>query len=133
MEDQYANEARIAHVLSGYKFVINRGSRDGVKVGQKYLVFSLGDSILDPESGNDLGVLEIVRGRAQVTHVQEQMSTLESTDVENLPGTIKRVKRNSTSGIWAFTGVPSEEVIEEGSSTSKVSINAEVGDLARPI
>lgn len=133
MEAQYANAARVAHLLDQYTFVINRGSKHGVKVGQNFLIFRLGENISDPESGEDLGILELVRGRARVTHVQEQMSTLESTDVENIPGTVKKIRRNAMTGIMALTGGAREEVIEEGSQTKKLSIGTRVKDMARPI
>ena len=133
MEEKYENSARVVHVLDMYTFVLNRGSKNGVRVGQNFLVFRLGDRISDPKSGEDLGVLERVRGRARVTHVQDQMSTLETTDVEKIPGTIKKIKRNSMTGLMAVTGGAREEVIEEGSTTEKIDIGVEIGDMARPI
>ena len=88
---------------------------------------------MDPKSGEDLGVLELVRGRARVTHVQDQMSTLETTDVETIPAKVKKIRRNSMSGRMPFTGAAREEVIEEGSETKKVNTGVQIGDMARPI
>ena len=133
MEAQYENAARVAHVLDMYTFIINRRSKDGVQIGQNFLIFRLGDRIMDPKSGEDLGVLELVRGRARVTHVQDQMSTLETTDVETIPGKVKKFRRNSMTGLMAFTGAAREEVIEEGSETKKVNTGVQIGDMARPI
>jgi hypothetical protein len=53
--------------------VINHGSRQGVKVGDQFVVFGIGPHIADPDTGEDLGILERVRGRGEVVHVQEHL------------------------------------------------------------
>ena len=57
---------------------MNVGSADGVYLGQRVLVFGTGDEIQDPDSGASLGVLELVKGRGAVIHVQENLSTVEA-------------------------------------------------------
>ena len=126
----YEELARVAGVIDNYTFVINRGTSSGVGVGDNYLVFGLGDAIMDPDSGEDLGVLEIVKGRARVLHVQERVSTLESALTRTIPGKIRRVTRTG-GGILSF-GSPTEEEIEEGKEVRKLAIEVAIGDLARP-
>ncbi len=133
MDDQYKDVAKVAMIIDQYRCVINRGSRDGVTVGDNYLIFYLGTNITDPDSGDDLGYLERVRGRARVIHVQERMSTLESSETETTPGKLRKIRRHSLTGLAAFAGGPREEVIEEGGQVLKSSINASVGDFARPV
>lgn len=133
MDDQYANVAKVAKVINSYQCVINRGAENGVKPGDNYLIFYLGDSITDPDSGDDLGCLERVRGRVRVVHVQQRIATLESSQTETTPGKVRKVRRHSLTGLAAFAGGPREEVIEEGGQVQKVTINATVGDYARPI
>ena len=47
--------ARVATVVDPYQVVINKGASDGIRVGQHYLFYALGDEIRDPETGDDLG------------------------------------------------------------------------------
>ena len=127
MEDQYTGTPRVVELIDDLKFVINRGSRDGIKVGANFLVFGLGEQIVDPDSGEELGILELVRGRARAVHVQDRISTLRSSETKTTPGKVRKVLRQSR---VAF-GFPTEEEIEEGRETTMVSLNAQVGDFAR--
>ena len=133
MEDRYRDLAKVAERISGYAFVINRGSDHGVNVDDSFLVFGLGDDISDPDTGESLGALEIVRGRAKVTHVQERMSTLESSEEETIPGKLRKIRREQGQGIFAIASGPRIEEIEEGKTVQRRAINVEIGDLVRPI
>src|SRR5262245_55255371 len=130
MDDKYKSMAKVVSKIDDYKFVINRGVEHGVKLGANYLVFGLGDHLRDPDTGEDLGVLEIVRGRAKVTHVQEKLATLESTEVVITPGTTRKVKRSSRS-MFAMLDVPTEEEIEEGAQRHIAEIEVHPGDIAK--
>ena len=63
-----------------FRLVINQGEEQGVKRGDVYLVYSVGDEIRDPETGAILGKLEILRGRGEVVHIMEKMSILRSME-----------------------------------------------------
>jgi len=77
--------ARVAHILDGYRVVINRGARDGVILNEEFIVFGHGVNIRDPATGEDLGPLEVVRGRGKVTHLQNAVATLTTSLVRNEP------------------------------------------------
>jgi|ERR1051326_2548507 hypothetical protein len=67
--------AIVAKVLSSDRVVINRGTRDGVAVGQRFVLYSLDpDVIVDPSTGVELGRLEIPKGDGGVSSVQEEMA-----------------------------------------------------------
>lgn len=84
---------KVVKILDDYKLAINAGSEQNVSVGQKFLIFSLSDEeIIDPDTNQSLGFLEIVKGTGIVTHVQEKTCTLES-DVYH--SSSKKVKRTS--------------------------------------
>ncbi|MGP8025080.1 MAG: hypothetical protein ACLQG5_12980 [Methanobacterium sp.] len=71
--------ATVVKVLNSYEVAINRGSEDGVREGQMFAIFGFSDEkIIDPESGEDLGLLEIFKGDGEVINVQERMSTIRS-------------------------------------------------------
>ena len=71
--------ATVVAVNDSYTVAINRGSAHGIKIGQRFLVYGLSDDeIVDPETGDSLGRLEIVRGTGVVTHLQERLATIET-------------------------------------------------------
>ena len=53
MGNQYNNTAKIVKIIDTFKFVINRGSNDGVNLGENYLIFVLGEKIFDPDTGEE--------------------------------------------------------------------------------
>lgn len=132
MSNQDKLSATVAHVTDEFKVAINRGSEHGVKVGDTYLIYSIGPDIIDPETEESLGSLEVVRGRATVRHVQPKISTLESIEFDETPGRRKIIKRDGGSGIMALSlGLGQREEIEEGPERNQRPLDAEKGDLAK--
>jgi hypothetical protein len=108
----------VAHVINPSQVVINRGWIHDVKVGQRMLIYRTGDQeIKDPESGESLGYLELVKGTGQVIHVQEKFCTVES-DQRNSPRRIR-----SPGGLGA-------EIVE---GEALPFDDPEVGDWVKPI
>jgi hypothetical protein len=62
-----------------WSVVLNVGSQDGVELKQKFVIFSLGPELFDPATKESLGHFEVVRGRGEVTHLQERMCTVRSS------------------------------------------------------
>ena len=121
-----SDEARVVVVLNAYRCVINWGSDDEVSLGDRFIIYGLGDSLKDPVTGEDLGTLEVVRGKAKATHVQPRLTTLETYEREALPG--KRVIRRGP--LLSSFG---EQVEEVGQTEQSTLVGVAVGDFARPI
>ncbi|RLO41835.1 hypothetical protein, partial [Serratia marcescens] len=86
--------AKIVSVNEDEKtFVINKGSEDYIRKDDIYLIFELGDEIIDPDTDESLGRLEIVKGTARVSHIQEKMSTIISNEYIMTPER-KEIKQN---------------------------------------
>lgn len=64
----------IVKALEDDRWILNAGLDAGVEAGQRFVVFELGEDIVDPESGESLGALELVKGYLRVDHVQQRMS-----------------------------------------------------------
>ncbi|MCB1348787.1 MAG: hypothetical protein KDK11_09155 [Maritimibacter sp.] len=126
----YSNLARVVKVIDDFTVVINRGAKNGVQKGQVFLIFSLGEEVIDPETEESLGALETVRGDASVTHVQEAMSTLTSVSKERNASTRRTIRRPSI-GILGL-GTEQEEIFEEPSTKIK-PLESEIGDYAKPV
>lgn len=76
----------VARILSDDELILNVGREHGVKEGMEFVIFSESDPVFDPQTGEDLGPLEIVKGRVKVFHVQERISrTRTETYVVELP------------------------------------------------
>ena len=128
-------ELKVAQILSPTAIVLGGGSREGVEIGMEFVIYELGDPVLDPETRELLGRLEIIKGRVQVTHVQERLSTAK---------TVKHtVKKRRTVPLFPIPTMFREEVQEidviEKLSVEKMDAGYErrlivrVGDRARSV
>jgi curli biogenesis system outer membrane secretion channel CsgG len=66
-------EARVVK-LDGDRIYINVGAESGVKVGDRFAVFSIGEALIDPVTGANLGAEEKETGTAAVTDVQPKFA-----------------------------------------------------------
>jgi curli biogenesis system outer membrane secretion channel CsgG len=82
-------DARIAQV-DGKTAVINMGSSAGVKVGDKFKIFSVGADIIDPVTGARLGAMEKEIGSGVVTDVQERFAVIAVTGTATVGAKIKK-------------------------------------------
>jgi hypothetical protein len=121
--------ATVVAVTNEFKVAINRGSDDGVREGQRFLVYALSEKeLIDPETNESLGRLEIVRGPGIVTHVQPRLATVECTFKSN---PTKKIIKKGGGSAWTFGVEQSVETFEEAEPLP--FDNAKVGDRARPI
>lgn len=111
MAERYV--AKVVKVLDDYSFVVNRGSDNGLKVGDQFVVAGLGEPIMDPDTNEDLGRLEVVKGRAEVAHVQEKLATLKSCRYSRTSEK-KEIKKVTSSGKGGFASIfgPQDTVTE---------------------
>ena len=93
MSDRYF--AKVASVRDNYTVVINKGSDNGVKEGDRFLLVGVGEVITDPDTGEALEHLELVRGKATAIHVQNKVATLESCEYQKSSDT-REIKKVTT-------------------------------------
>jgi curli biogenesis system outer membrane secretion channel CsgG len=82
-------EGRIAKV-DGNRAWLNIGSSAGVKVGDKFTLFSVGDAIVDPDTGMSLGADEKQTGAGAVTEVQERFAIITFTGAAKVKDTARK-------------------------------------------
>lgn len=131
------NIFKVAQVINNYELVINAGSNKGITEGSRFLVYSLGKEVVDPDTNESLGKLEIIKGIGKVIHVQEKMSTIKSTELQK-PATRRITKETPTfDPMFAnrFWGIPQSEKIitEEETPTLKPFNDPQVGDFVKYI
>ncbi|KAA5924029.1 MULTISPECIES: hypothetical protein [unclassified Pantoea] len=125
--------AKVALIKDDYELVINKGSKDGVKVGDIFTIFRVGNEIIDPESNESLGYLEDVLAKVSATHVQEKMTTVISAEFDSEPGRteIKKIsKSNSMTLLGAISGLGPQEVTTTipGDKIRKRIVHVHIGD-----
>lgn len=121
-------QGKVIRVLSPTELVINLGSSQSVTEHSRFVVFTLGGEIDDPDSGEPLGQLEIVKGRAEAKHVQEKMSTIQSIEKKKLK--FDRALAPPLGSAWSFGPQQAERLTEEVEVAAAFQ-DVEVGDLVR--
>lgn len=109
-----------------FSVVINKGDRDGVKKGMRFLIYKLGEELFDPDTCESLGMLEVICGEGRVTHVQEKMSTIMSAEIEVKHR--KRIQRPVNSFLFSQS-----QEIDEPDEIKKPFNDASVSCYARSL
>lgn len=76
------NDGKVVKVLNEMELVIDLGFEKGLEIDDEILIYTLGEEIIDPDSGESLGQLERVIGYGKVTHAQDKFCTVRSSDYE---------------------------------------------------
>lgn len=66
---------RVVKVMGGSTAILNRGE-GSLQKGEKYEVFMMGEDLMDPQSGESLGPLEVEAGKGTIVDVKPKFSTL---------------------------------------------------------
>jgi len=118
---------KVAKVIDEYTLVLTVGSQDGIRPGQRFLIYSIGAEVTDPDSGESLGALEVIRGTAKATHVQEKICTVTS-DMKAIDGP---TVRTTTKEPFSYRAT---QVTEEIPPSRQAPFTApSIGDFAKPI
>jgi curli biogenesis system outer membrane secretion channel CsgG len=83
-------EARVVKI-DGQKVWINAGAQAGLKVGDTFGVFNVGDALIDPVTGASLGADEKQTGSAAVTEVQEKYAIVTVTGTATAKDVLRKV------------------------------------------
>lgn len=76
--DIYHKEFYVAEVIDRTTVVVNGGKNFGIRIGMHCIIYGEGQEIIDPKTNESLGVLELLRGKAIVTQVQEKLCVVKS-------------------------------------------------------
>ena len=77
---------KIAKIISTKQIVVNAGSNDGLEVGDNLeIIDKFGDEpIVDPDTGESLGTLDLIKGNVIVSKVYPHMAIADSPKVSPL-------------------------------------------------
>ena len=126
MPENTAFPAIVVRVVNDRTVVINRGKQDGIRNGQRFIVYHVhSEPEIDPETKENLGYLETVRGTGTATHVQERITTVDSD--RRGPRGRRQVIRKSPFGIAS-----EEETIRDLGEILPYEY-PKIGDKVKPI
>jgi curli biogenesis system outer membrane secretion channel CsgG len=78
--------------VDGERAWINLGASSGVKIGDKYTIVSIGEALIDPDSGRKLGADEKQIGSGAVVDVQPEFAIITFTGKASPRDTIRLTK-----------------------------------------
>ena len=67
-------QTKVARIIDSTQIVLAAGENDGVTKGMEFVIYDLSDQIFDPETKEDLGRIELVKGKVIAEHVQEKIT-----------------------------------------------------------
>lgn len=100
---------KVIHVIDDYTIVIDKGSNDGVSMSNQFLVYYEGEELFDSETKESLGVLEIVCGKGNPSHIQEKITTIVSSSYSIADK--KTVRKRTLNSV--FSAFNSDNITEE--------------------
>ena len=123
---EVTHDGLVAKIVDSQTVVLNIGTRNGVSTDDRFVVFSLGEEVFDPKTGQSLGTLENVKGKGKVAHVQDHLCTIETYEIETTLSSEE--VRKSFSGLAAPWGGPWAK-----RNIYRQFVDVERGDYARKI
>jgi hypothetical protein len=134
---------KVAKVLNPTSVILASGWEDGVKDGMEFVIYSLSETIRDPETGEDLGQLEIVKGRVYAVHVQDKLTWAQTKSrvVERATNPYAELMQKEYSGylasILGTSRTVKETVYEQlkvaGAEPIEMDRTVRAGDRARSV
>jgi Curli production assembly/transport component CsgG/Flagellar assembly protein T, C-terminal domain len=76
--------------VEGNKAYINLGASSGIKMGDKFNVISVGEALIDPDTGAKLGASEKQTGNGAVVEVQDKFAVIEFSGAAVAKDTIRK-------------------------------------------
>lgn len=116
---------------NGNRLVINKGSYELADEGDHFLVYGIGEEILDIDTQESYGHLEIVRGIGKVIHVQDKILIIES--IERTKPDRKVIKTKGGMSSLLSSNRETEEEILSGHEEIVPFYNPKLGDFAKEV
>lgn len=116
-------EGTVAKVLDRYNAVMNKGEEDGVEKDMSFIIYVEGETIEDPDTGENLGQVEHVKARVKPKHIMENMTILETDET---------VKKSTGLGVLTMsTTEVSKKELAKDVEDSPAKEDVKKGDLVR--
>ena len=120
-------QTRVARILSPTQVILAAGSEHGVEEGMEFVIYDLGPPVFDPQTGESLGELELVKGRVRATHIQDKMTVATTL-----------AREVTVSGMLELMGSRTQTIyeklpVEESAVLVQNDLKVRLGDLVRSV
>ncbi len=123
------NIYKIVKIPSEYEVVINAGKNKAIHVGDKFEIYSAGDEIFDPDTGESLGALDYIKDTVEAVTVLEKMSICKH--ISNIPSAFVAFANSlTTTSVVEKLNVDYDDL---SSYAKNPLIKIKLGDLVRLI
>lgn len=129
---------KVLKIFDEVSLLVDLGSDDGVKRGDRFVVFEKGGEVVDPDSGKSLGEMESIKAELLAVDVMEHMSVLmteyEASPSSGLPLSARMVRdsvRSEREGArrtrmtvapGEMTGRPAPSAVKTGDPVRRVDL-----------
>lgn len=119
---------KVIKIIDDFNIVINGGKEDSLKVGDNLEVFTEGEILKDPDTGDTLGKLDLIKAKIKVKDLFEKFSVC--TNAEEGVTIMSQISTASNSHKFrpGKLNVQQSEITGYGSSATKA---IKIGDLVR--
>jgi hypothetical protein len=130
---------RVAKIADESRLVLNVGSAHGVKPGMHFVVFQEGEDVTDPETGESLGMMELVKAEVIVEHVQDRMCIASAPQIQEddpdstvLSARLARVRQAAHGSVRREKLYVNSGQISGSQRVSPISVGDRVRSVASP-
>lgn len=121
---------RIVKIIDDETIIINAGSNNGIKKNDRFEILGKGIKVIDPQTKEDLGMLDNIKETVTVTKVFEKMS--ECSNISTTSAMISLANR-----ITDMYTAPYKKVLnvdkDQINSNELIDNTLRIGDIARKI
>ncbi len=120
-----SNDFKVIKIINDTSLIVNGGSNNGISRGDMMQIIGKGETIIDPETKENLGNLEIVKARLNVTEVYEKMCVCETAYISEYMSSI--FSNNIFGSKQKKLEIEPTEISGDGDKTIRI------GDMAKHI
>lgn len=128
-------QIKIAKIISTTELVINAGSKQNINEGDKFQIIDKvgSEPVIDPDTGESLGTLDIIKGIVEVTTVYPNMSIVQSERTINplLQASMGVAQSLSSYQIRKDLNVDKSQIT--GGAPQNENVPIKIGDVAIPM
>lgn len=128
-------QIKIAKIISTTELVINAGSKQNINKGDKFQIIDKvgNEPVIDPDTGESLGTLDIIKGIVEVTTVYPNMSIVQSERTINplLQASMGVAQSLSSYQIRKDLNVDKAQIT--GGAPQNENVPIKIGDVAIPM
>lgn len=128
---------RIIKILSTKQIIMNAGENENIKVGDRFQILDKEGSspVIDPETQENLGTLDIIKATVKATIVYPKMTVLESEEQYNpllqMNNPYSSILKNANRNISKDLKVDPNEIT--GGIAEKSNAPIKIGDKVRKL